>query len=99
MRIPLALATVTKINGSTPREIGAKMIVLTPTGRKNVLKLPSSFLNYKNSSIFLWYLATRNNAKHWSKNKLLKSYSKSLKKSYTHQLTLDGFSQMETITN
>ena len=76
-----------------------KIIVLTPSGRQNVLKLPKELLNYPNRSILLWYFATRSNARQWSENDFLGSYCILRNKAYRHQLTFDGFAQMETIGN
>ncbi len=75
-----------------------RIIILTPTGKGGIFKLARHFLGLGNKSIFVWYKATKKNAKKWTTNQILKEYCESNGLSYSHQITLHGFAQLEIIS-
>jgi len=75
-----------------------RIIILTPTGQGGLLKLSRHFLWLGNNSIFIWYRATKKNAKKWTTHQILKEYCTQNGLSYSHKLTLHGFAQLEIIS-
>ncbi|PHS67289.1 MAG: hypothetical protein COB12_03840 [Flavobacterium sp.] len=75
-----------------------KIIVLTPTGIGNIFTLTKYFFSLKNIGIFIWFYATRNRAAKWTKTNYLKEYSEKNKITYSSQIVMEGFAQLEVIT-
>lgn len=75
-----------------------KLIILTPTGKKGIINLTKHFFSFKNKGIYIWYIATKNSAKRWTKEQYLKKYSYQEKISYKKSETLKGFGQIEILT-
>jgi len=78
---------------------GGKIIVLTPSGKGNILKLSKNYFSMGNSSIYIWYYATKNRARLWSKGQYLKQYSIENELDYQSTSTMHGFAQLEIIKN
>ena len=76
---------------------GGKIIILTPTGKGNILKLTKHYFSLKNKGIFIWYRSTKNRAKIWTKNQYLKQYANENKLQYQSQIVMNGFAQLEVI--
>ncbi len=76
---------------------GGKIIVLTPTGGGNFIKLTRYFPSIKNRSIYIWYLATKKRAKAWTKTKYLRQYAKENKLQYKSEIVMNGFAQLEVV--
>jgi ubiquinone/menaquinone biosynthesis C-methylase UbiE len=74
-----------------------KIIILTPTGKGNILRLSRHFLSFKNKGIFVWYRATKKRAKLWSKKQYLKKFTSKNKLKYETQIVMHGFAQLEII--
>jgi len=75
-----------------------KIIILTPTGIGNVFSLTKHFFSLKNIGVFIWFYATRNRAKLWSKENYLKEYSLKNNLNYSSKIVMNGFAQLEIIT-
>ena len=76
---------------------GGKIIILTPTGNGNMLKLTRHFFSLKNKGIYIWYRATKNRARLWSKNQYLKQFASKNKLKYESWIIMRGFAQLEII--
>lgn len=76
-----------------------KIIILTPTGKGNIMQLTRQYFSLKNKGIYVWYSATRNRAKLWSKNQYLKQFANKNKLKYESQIVMHGFAQLEIINN
>jgi len=74
-----------------------KIIILTPTGNKNILKLTKHYFLIKNITIYIWYYATKNHASLWTNNNYLKLYANEKKLKYKSQIVMNGFAQLEII--
>jgi ubiquinone/menaquinone biosynthesis C-methylase UbiE len=74
-----------------------KIIILTPTGKGNIIKLSRHFFSLKNKGIYIWYNATKNRAKLWSKNQYLKQFTSKNKLKYESRIVMQGFAQLEII--
>jgi ubiquinone/menaquinone biosynthesis C-methylase UbiE len=74
-----------------------KLIVLTPTGAGNIIKLTTDFFSFKNKGIYVWYNATKIGAKRWTKEQYLQNYATTHQLAYQKTVTLKGFAQVETI--
>ncbi len=75
-----------------------KIIVLTPTGKGNVILLTRHFFSLKNKGIYVWYNATKKSAKRWTKEQYLLNYTSENHLTYSRTETLKGFAQLEIIT-
>lgn len=75
-----------------------KLIILTPTGGGNVLKLSRHFFSLKNKGIYTWYHSTKRSALRWTKEQYLLQYSEQKDLTYTRTETLHGFAQLETLS-
>jgi len=75
-----------------------RLIILTPTGQGGLVNLSRRFFRFGNNSIFIWYRATKKNAKKWTDNQILKEYCAQNGLPYSHKVTLHGFAQMEIIS-
>jgi len=75
-----------------------RLIVLTPTGKGNMIKLSKNFFSLKNKSIFIWYRATKKRALIWSMNQYLKQFAANNKLKYKSQIVMHGFAQLEIIS-
>ena len=78
------------------RENG-KIIILTPTGKGNLIKLTRHFFSFKNKGIYVWYRATKKRAKLWSKNQYLKQFTSKNKLNYESRIVMNGFAKLEII--
>jgi len=76
---------------------GGKIIVLTPTGKGNILTLAKHYFSVKNCSINIWFYATRNRAKQWVNKKYLKQYTDENNLNYKSTREMNGFAQLEVI--
>ncbi len=74
-----------------------KIIVLTPTGKGNILKLSKNYYSVKNLSVFIWYSATKRRAKLWANNKYLKQYANKNNLKYKTETVMNGFAQIEIL--
>jgi len=74
-----------------------KIIILTPTGKGNVLTLSRYYFSLKNLSIYIWFFATRNRAKAWANNKYLTQYANENKLQYKSQIVMNGLAQLEIL--
>jgi ubiquinone/menaquinone biosynthesis C-methylase UbiE len=74
-----------------------KIIILTPTGKGNIIKLSRHFFSLKNKGIYVWYRATKKRAKLWSKNRYLKQFARINKWNYESRIVMNGFAQLEII--
>jgi ubiquinone/menaquinone biosynthesis C-methylase UbiE len=74
-----------------------KIIILTPTGQGNLLKLSRHFFSFKNKDIYVWYRATKKHAKLWSENSYLKQFAGKNKLKYELRIVMQGFAQLEII--
>ena len=74
-----------------------KIIILTPTGKGNILSLTRNYFSLKNLSVYIWFYATRNRAESWTNNKYLKQYTNDNKLQYKSQIVMNGFAQLEII--
>ncbi len=75
-----------------------KIIILTPTGKGNIITITKKFFSIKNYGISIWFYATRNRAKIWTNNNYLKHYANENKLNYNSQIVMSGFAQLEIIT-
>ncbi len=74
-----------------------KLIILTPTGKGNIIELTRRFFSIENRGIYVWYRATKNRALLWSKNQYLKLFAIKNKLKYESQIVMHGFAQLEII--
>ena len=74
-----------------------KIIILTPTGKGNIITLTKKFFSIKNYGINIWFYATRNRAKIWTNNNYLKHYANENKLNYKSQIVMSGLAQLEII--
>ncbi|MCB9211583.1 MAG: class I SAM-dependent methyltransferase [Ignavibacteriales bacterium] len=75
---------------------GGKIIVLTPTGKGNIITLTKRYLSIKNLGIYIWFYATKRRADLWTKDKYLLEFSKQ-NLTYKHKNILNGFAQVEVL--
>lgn len=68
-----------------------KIIILTPTGDKNLITLSKHFFSIKNTTIYIWYLATKRKAKLWQTNQYIKKYTTQKKRNYRQETVMNGF--------
>ena len=74
------------------------IIVLTPTGKNGPLKLAKHFLSIKNTSVFIWYFATRTRGRAWQTNNQLAEYGHQRNADYQRKEILHGFALVETLS-
>ena len=74
-----------------------KVIVLTPTGNNNLFRLTRKYFSFQNMSIYLWYNATRKQARRWNKRNYLKEYALQNNLKYNTEVVLSGFARTEII--
>ena len=74
-----------------------KLIILTPTGKGNILKLTKHFFSFKNSSIYIWYRSTKKRARQWTNENYLAEYALKHKLKYKSEVVMNGFAQLEVI--
>lgn len=72
-----------------------KIIILTPSGRGT---FPGIVRKYFNTSIFLWYYATRSSARRWSSDQYLVKFAKARHLTYSHRRTFGDLAQLEILT-
>jgi len=75
-----------------------KIIVLTPTGKGNLIKLSKNYLSFKNFGVYVWYFATKNRAKIWTTNKYLEKYASKNKLKYKSKIVMNDFAQLEILS-
>ena len=76
-----------------------QIIILTPTGGGNMLKLSKHYFSIKNRGMYVWYRATKKRARIWTKENYLATYANKHKLSYTREVVMNGFAQLEIIKN
>jgi len=76
---------------------GGKIVILTPTGKGNVMSLSKYYFSLKNYGIYVWYKATKKRAKLWSKNQYLKQYAIDHKLKYEAKTVMNGFAILEVL--
>ena len=74
-----------------------KIIVLTPTGKGNILKLTKHFFSFKNRTVYIWYRATKNRARKWTYENYLREYALKNNLNYKREIIMNGFAQLEII--
>lgn len=74
-----------------------KLIVHTPTGKGNFLKLTKHFFSLKNRTIYIWYRATKSRAQKWTKENYLATYASKHNLNYKREVVMKGFAQVEEI--
>jgi len=74
-----------------------KIIVLTPTGKGNIVKLTKHFFSFKNKGIYIWYRATKKRARQWTDENYLSEYATKHHLSYKREIVMKGFAQLEII--
>jgi len=74
-----------------------KIIILTPTGKGNILTLTKNFFSIKNYGINIWFYATKKRAEIWNTENYLKQYSDKNNLKYTSQIVMNGFAQLEIL--
>lgn len=74
-----------------------KIIVLTPTGKENLIRLTKHYFSFKNLGIYIWYLATKNKAKLWSGNRFLRHAAYKNRLIYRSEVVMNGFAQIEVL--
>jgi ubiquinone/menaquinone biosynthesis C-methylase UbiE len=74
-----------------------KIIILTPTGGGNILKLSKHYFSIKNRGMYIWYRATKKRARLWTKENYLAEYASKHKLSYKREIVMSGFAQLEII--
>ena len=75
-----------------------EIIILTPTGKGNILKLTKHYFSIKNTAIYIWYCATKKRADLWTENKYLSEYTSKNNLKYKCEIVMNGFAQLEIIT-
>ena len=78
---------------------GGKIIILTPTGKGNPLKLSKHYFSGTNWGIYVWFNATKKRAKLWTENNYLQEYTKKNKLNYKSEIVMNDFAQLEVIRN
>jgi ubiquinone/menaquinone biosynthesis C-methylase UbiE len=74
-----------------------KIIILTPTGAGNVMKLSRHFFSLKNKGALVWFRATKNRAQLWTAENYLSQYAAKNKLKYKHEIVMKGFAQIEIL--
>ena len=74
-----------------------KIIILTPTGKGNILKLTKHFFSFKNRTVYIWYRATKNRARKWTDENYLREYALKNNLNYKREIIMNGFAQLEII--
>lgn len=75
-----------------------KVIVLTPTGKGNLMKLTRHYLSINNSGIFIWYRSTKKRAKIWHKENYLAEFASNNNLKYKSEMAMNGFAQLEILS-
>ncbi|MEE9349938.1 MAG: methyltransferase domain-containing protein [Flavobacteriaceae bacterium] len=75
-----------------------KIVILTPTGKGNILNLSKSYFSIKNLGIYVWYSATKNRAKIWTATKYLEEYASKNKLKYKSKIVMSDFAQLEILS-
>jgi len=74
-----------------------KIIILTPTGKGNIMKLTKHFFSLKNRSVYIWYQATKSRSQLWTIENYLAEYALKHNLKYKRELVMNGFAQLEII--
>jgi len=72
-----------------------KIIILTPTGKGDILKLTKHYFSLKNSSVYIWYHATKRRASLWTNENYLAEYTSKNDLNYKREIVMNGFAQLE----
>ena len=76
---------------------GGEIIILTPTGYGNILKLTKHFFSFKNRGVYIWYKSTKKRARLWTDENYLAGYASKHNLSYKKEIVMNGFAQLEII--
>jgi len=76
---------------------GGKIVILTPTGDGNIMKLSKHFFSVKNRGIYVWYHSTKHRAKLWTEENYIAEYAKRLHLKYKREVVMKGFAQLDII--
>lgn len=76
-----------------------KIIILTPTGKENILKLTMKYFSIKNTGIYIWYRATKSRAEKWTNDNYLEEYASNNNLKYKREVVMNGFAQLEILEN
>ena len=74
-----------------------RIIILNPSGMNSLIDLTRRFFSMKNMGIYIWYNATRKNAKKWSVENYLFEFASENRLNYKKEESLQGFAQIEVI--
>jgi ubiquinone/menaquinone biosynthesis C-methylase UbiE len=74
-----------------------RIIILTPTGNGNVLKLMKHYFSLKNTTVLIWFSATKNRAKLWTVQNYLLEYAEIHQLKYKREIVMNGFAQLEIL--
>lgn len=74
-----------------------EIVILTPTGKGNILKLTKYFFSLKNMTVYIWYRATKSRARLWTDENYLAKYAQKYNLKYKRELVMNGFGQLEII--
>jgi ubiquinone/menaquinone biosynthesis C-methylase UbiE len=74
-----------------------KIIILTPTGNGNILKLMKYYFSIRNTTVLIWYGATKNRAKQWTVQNYLSEYAAKHHLKYKREIVMNGFAQLEIL--
>ena len=74
-----------------------EIIILTPTGKGNMIQLTRHFFSLKNKGIYVWYHATKKRARLWMEENYLAGYTSKHNLNYKRELVMNGFAQLEII--
>ena len=74
-----------------------RILILTPTGKGNMIQLSRQFFSLKNKGIYVWYRATKKRAILWSKNQYVKQFVSKNKLKYESRIVMHGFALLEII--
>jgi len=74
-----------------------KIIILTPTGNGNLLKLIKHYFSIKNTTVFIWYSATKKRAKQWTVENYLLEYAANHHLKFKREIVMNGFAQLEIL--
>lgn len=77
---------------------GGKIIVLTPTGGGNMLKLTKHYGSIRNRGAYIWYRATKKRARRWAQENYLSSYANRENLNYRKKVVMNEFAQVEILT-
>ena len=74
-----------------------KIIIHTPTGNGNALKLTRHYFSLKNKGIYVWHRSTKKRARKWTSENYLAKYTTKNKLKYQNKVVMNGFARVEVI--